>query len=101
MNIFRVSSVLSPPAMNSEITTSSSEVMKANRAPASTDSLIRGSVMPRNARTGWAPRLCAAISRLWSNDFSPDSVVTTTKGRASAVWASTMPGSELTSPSRM
>src|SRR5262249_1137963 len=61
LNMRLVKVALSPPAMNKEITTSSSEVMKANSAPEITEILICGSVTVRKAHARVAPRLRATI----------------------------------------
>ena len=61
-NIRRVSVAASPPLMNRATTTSSSEVMKASRAPEKTEKRICGRVTVRKARSREAPRLRATRS---------------------------------------
>ncbi len=77
--------------MNSAITTSSSEVAKANTAPAATPGAICGRHTRKNARSGPAPQAEAARSCTGSNPSSAASTVTTTKGTPSAAWAMTSP----------
>ena len=54
--------------------------------------------MLRKVRRGSAPRFAAASSRLRSIVRSDALTATTTKGSASAVWASTSPASEPAKP---
>ena len=81
----------SGPAMNSTTTTSSNEVMKANKAPETTPGVTSGSTTLKKARTGEAPRLAAARVKVWSNPVRVAVTVMTTKGIPSAVCASTTP----------
>ncbi|MNG26261.1 hypothetical protein D3C84_1112290 [compost metagenome] len=66
-NIRRVRVELSPPTINSAITTSSKEAMNAKSAPEKIDRRICGRVTLRNAQVREAPRLRAAISWFMSN----------------------------------
>jgi hypothetical protein len=75
-------------------TTSSQDVMNAKIAPARTPGRMIGSVIRVNVRRGSAPRFAAASSRLRSIVRRLAETLTTTNGRASAVWASTSPRSE-------
>lgn len=82
--------------MKLEITTSSSEVMKAKSAPDITAGRICGRVTVRKACASVAPRLRAAFPRLRPTCAGAEIVVPTTKGMASTTWASTNPVMVLT-----
>ena len=67
------------------MTNSSSEVAKANTAPAATPGQMRGSSTRRNAIAGGAPSEAAARSRLASKVARLASTLTTTNGTATTV----------------
>src|SRR6267143_3577370 len=64
----------------------SKEIANAKIAPATTPGLITPSVTSRNARTGWAPRLCAASSRARSKWVRVAETVRTTYGVVTTTW---------------
>ena len=72
-------------------TTSSSEVAKANSAPATTPGRISGNVTRRKTANGPAPRFAAARSTSASTVSRLALTVATTNGIASAACASTSP----------
>ena len=78
--------------MKIETTTSSHDVMNANSAPATTPGRMIGKVIRQNVRTGSAPRLAAASSRLRSMVRRIAPTLMITNGTARAVCARTMPG---------
>ena len=84
VNIWRGSVTCSGPARNRVTTTSSNEVAKANSAPEITPGAITGSVTRKNVRTGLAPRLRLARTRLSLKPCSVASTVVSTKGAPSA-----------------
>src|ERR1700754_1141365 len=77
--------------MNSETTTSSNEVTKANSAPASTPGRISGKVTERKVVQADAPRLAEARSRVRSKPVRAAVTFTVTNGNASTVCATTKP----------
>src|SRR5260221_253493 len=79
----RRGSVIAPdPDRNSETTSSSNEVMKANRAPTSTPGRIRGSVTCQKVPPGVARRPRAACSSLGSMPVRLELTLVTTNGTA-------------------
>ena len=83
--------VLSNPAKNNTITTSSKEVTKANKAPEITPGKISGNVIFIKVFTGLLPRLAAALVTLWSNPDKVAVTVITTNGVPNIMWANTIP----------
>ena len=83
--------VLSNPAKNKTITTSSNEVTKANNAPDITPGNISGKVIFMKVFTGLLPKLAAALVTLWSNPDKVAVTVITTKGVPNIIWANTIP----------
>ena len=71
---------------NRTTTTSSKDVMKANKPPETTPGSIIGNVTRKNAITGLAPRLAAARNNVVSNPTNVAVTVITTKGVPSAAW---------------
>ena len=71
---------------NRTTTTSSKDVMKANKPPETTPGSIIGNVTRKNARVGFAPRLAAARNKVVSNPTNVAVTVITTKGVPSAAW---------------
>ncbi len=90
-NICRASVRWLGPATNSVITTSSSEVAKANTAPEITPGMASGKVMRRKTVAGLAPRLDAARSTELSMPPSEAVTLTTTNGTHSTAWAMMTP----------
>ena len=78
-------------AINITITTSSNEVIKANKAPEITPGNIRGMITLKKVLIGLAPKLCDALVIFVSNPTSVAVTVITTKGVASATWAKIIP----------
>src|SRR5690606_13136538 len=74
---------------NSAMTTSSSEVTKANTAPVATPRPMSGRVTRRKVRTGEAPRDADARSSLVSNPPRALVTETSTNGTPIAAWANT------------
>ena len=83
--------VLSSPAKNKTITTSSKDVTKAKRAPDITPGKINGKVIFIKVFTGLLPRLAAARVTLWSNPDKVAVTVITTNGVPKIICAITMP----------
>src|SRR2546430_2083379 len=82
----RRGSVTAPePDTNSATTSSSNDVMKANRAPTRTPGRISGSVIWKKVPVGVAPRLSAACSRRGSMPARLAFPLVTTKGTPSQV----------------
>src|SRR3546814_5566747 len=63
VNIWRGRVTCSGPAKNSVTMTSSNDVAKANRAPATTPGAMMGKVIEKKVRSGEAPRLWLALTR--------------------------------------
>ena len=61
-------------------TTSSNDVMKANKAPETTPGKINGICILKNVRDVPDPRLCAALVNEWSKPASVAVTVITTNG---------------------
>ena len=70
----------SKPARKKTTTTSSKDVMNANKAPDTTPGKINGICILKNVRGVPAPRLCAALVKEWSKPASVAVTVITTKG---------------------
>ena len=83
--------VLSNPAKNNTITTSSKDVTNANKAPEITPGKISGSVIFIKVFTGLLPRLAAALVTLWSNPDNVAVTVITTNGVPYIICAKTIP----------
>ena len=83
--------VLSNPAKNRTITTSSKEVTNANNPPDITPGKIRGKVIFIKVFTGSLPRLDAALVKLWSKPDNVAVTVITTKGVPNMMWAKIIP----------
>ena len=83
--------VLSSPAKNKTITTSSKDVTKANRAPDITPGNIKGIITLKNVFIVSAPRLWEALIKFVSNPVRVAVTVITTKGVPNAVCANIKP----------
>ena len=83
--------VLSKPAKNKTITTSSKDVTNANKAPEITPGKIRGRVIFIKVFTGLLPRLAAARVTLWSNPDNVAVTVITTNGVPNIICAKIIP----------
>ena len=76
---------------NSTTTTSSNDVMKANRAPEITPGKISGTITLKKMVGGVAPRLAAARIKLLSKPTRVAVTVMTTNGVPNAAWARMTP----------
>jgi hypothetical protein len=74
---------------------------KPNSAAATTPGRISGKVTRRNVVHGPAPRFCAASSIVRSKPIKLAPTSRTVHGIVITTWASTRPGSEATSGSRV